>query len=302
MDTSFDLNRLRLLAALDETRSVGRAADLLNMSQSGFSTALGKLRQEFGDQLFVRTVNGMEPTPRGALMARTARQVLQDVASGVLAPPQFDPAQSGTEFRFAMADVSEVSFLPRLLSHLQAHAPGVTVRCTSLAQEPLESQLAAGNIDLAIGYFPDLDEGTYFTNALYEHSYACLLRESHPSRQALTVEAYQAMGHVVSGSPVRANGLLEERLLELGIPRRVVLRTPHHLSIPAIVESTDLAASLPLATAQRFATMARLCVVPLPFETPTFPIRQYWHRLMQNDPRHRWLREQIRLLFSAGSR
>ena len=62
----FDLNLLRVLVSLDDTRNVTRAAQQLGMSQSGLSTALNRLRLQFEDTLFVRTAGGMEPTPERA--------------------------------------------------------------------------------------------------------------------------------------------------------------------------------------------------------------------------------------------
>ena len=56
---ALDLNLIPYLVALDDTRNVSRAGELLGVSQPRVSTALGRLRAYFGDPLFVRTSRGM---------------------------------------------------------------------------------------------------------------------------------------------------------------------------------------------------------------------------------------------------
>lgn len=189
----FDLNLLRVLVAMDAHRSVTRAAESAGMSQSGFSTALARLRQQFGDALFVRGPAGMEPTPRARQMVATAQQVLEQVQQGVLNPPVFDPATALTEFRLAMADVAEIVFMPRLLCDLAVRAPGARVSCVSLPPETLPGALATGRVDLALGYFPDLGAQAFFHQRLYTHTYACMLRRGHPlAATRLSEAAYVA--------------------------------------------------------------------------------------------------------------
>ncbi len=299
MDTHFDLNLLRVLVTLERTRSVTRAADALDMSQSGFSTALARLRKRFGDALFVRTPAGMEPTPRARQMIHTAQGVLLQVQDGILAPPVFDPATARTEFRLAMADVAETVILPRLLRHLQQRAAHTRVSCGPLTPDALPGAMEAGDVDLAIGYFPDLGTQAFFQQRLYTHTYACMMRRGHPLTGArLTEKAYAAAGHAVVSSPARSNVLIEQFLQRRGIERRIVLRTPHHLSLPAIIETTDLLATVPLATGARYAELGMIELVRLPFKPPSFAVQQHWHRLYQHEPRNAWLRAQVAHLFN----
>lgn len=74
-------------------------------------------------------------------------------------------------------------------------------------------------------------------------------------------------------SPSRSNDLFNAFLKAQGIERRVVLQTPHHLSLPAIIGGTDLLATVPLATGLRFAQHNTVQLMALPFEPPSFPIQ-----------------------------
>lgn len=201
-----------------------------------------------------RSATGTIPTPRAQRMIEAAINALGTVDDGVLTPAGFDPANARTEFRFAMSDLAEIVFLPRLLGHLQRIAPGASVRCEALSEAHLPQALADGASDLAVGYFPELSAQIYLHQGLYQHTFACLVRRDHPlDRGRLTVNAFSQLGHVVVTSPSRSGQLFGDWLLRKGIERRVVLRTPHHLSLPAIVENTDLVATVPLVVAAHFA-------------------------------------------------
>jgi DNA-binding transcriptional LysR family regulator len=301
MAREIDLNLLRVLVALDQARNVSRAAAALGMSQSGFSTALGRLRKQFHDELFIRGPGGMMPTARAQRMIRPAGEVLAQVAEDILDKPAFDPAITDTEFSLAMADVAEIVYLPKLLKHLESHAPGARVSTQTLAPDDLKTAMAGGKIDLAIGFFPDLDKQSFFRQTLYHHTFACIVREGHPLRKRMSIDAYRDAGHAVAASPARSSTLLEKHLRANKIERTVVLRTPHHLSLAAIVADTDLIATVPMSVAARFATYGGIRVLPLPFPPPRFAVQQHWHRLVHRDPRSQWLRAQIADLFTDGS-
>lgn len=296
-----DLNLLRLVVTLEKTRHLGRAAERLQMSQSGFSTALSRLREQLGDELFVRSGAGMRPTPRAESLAETARKILQLVESDVLGATRFEPESSSDQFVIAMSDVGEVVFMPTLIQHLATRAPGLSIKVAQPALIPMYEQLASGEIDLAVGYFPALEKDAFFRQPLLSHTYACIVRSDHPLvSEGLTLNDYQALGHAVIAAPARSNMLLEQMIEQQHIQRRVVLTTPHHLSLPATVARTDLIASVPLGTAVDFACSGQVAVLPLPFDPPSFTIYQYWHRRTHREPGHQWLRTQMKTLFNQG--
>jgi DNA-binding transcriptional LysR family regulator len=268
------------------------------MSQSGFSSALSRLRGYCDDQLFVRTSAGMVPSPYARRMIDTATAALATIEDGILAQPDFDPTSAHGEFSFAMTDLAEIVFLPRLLNHLQKIAPNVNVHSQSLTEEQVQQALSNGQVDLALGYFPDLTGDLFFRQRLYSHTFACIVHQHHSLvGEVMSAPMFTKLGHVEVSSPSRTGRLFEQILQRKGIRRRVVLRTPHHLSLPAIVESTQLIATVPLAVAVWFARNG-VKLVALPFNPGSFEVNQHWHRRYQQDARHRWLRQQVAMLFN----
>ena len=131
---ALDLNLIPYLVALDDTRNVSRAGDLLGVSQPRVSTALGRLREYFGDPC-VRTSRGMEPTPRALALLPAARDALAQIERGLVAPHDFDPAASTHTFSIALSDVGEIVFLPKLLQAFATRAPHANLRSVSLAHD-----------------------------------------------------------------------------------------------------------------------------------------------------------------------
>jgi DNA-binding transcriptional LysR family regulator len=220
-----DLNLLPIAVALYDQRSVSRAAQKLGMSQPAVSAALAKLRKVFGDPLFVRTSRGMEPTPRAAALVPPAREVLMRVDEEVLSDISFSPATTKRVFTFALSDVGEMVFLPRILESLTRLAPSASVRSVTLPLVQTEQGLENGEIDLAIGYFPDLKRSSFFQQRLFTHTFVCLLRADHPIRgNKLSLQQFLDLGHAVVRAESRGQERFENFLVRKKIQRRVVVK------------------------------------------------------------------------------
>jgi DNA-binding transcriptional LysR family regulator len=295
-----DLNLIPYLVAMEEARNVSRAAQMLGVSQPRVSTALARLRDYFGDPLFVRTSRGMEPTPRALSLIPSAREALGHIQRGVLDTQQFDPGTTTRTFSIALSDVGEIVFLPRLLQVLAQRAPHANLRSLSLPPADLERGLAAGEIDLAIGYFPDLSGNNFFQQRLFSHRFICLMRNGHPlAKQSLTVEAFLRCGHAVVRAEGRSQEVLEKYLEKHRIHRRAVLETSHFMSLPFILSRTDLIATVPHAIGFAYAAEhASITLAEPPLALPRFDLKQHWHRKFHNDARTIWLRGIVAELFN----
>ncbi|AEA62601.1 LysR family transcriptional regulator [Burkholderia gladioli] len=298
--SELDLNLIPYLVALDETRNVSRAGDLLGVSQPRVSAALGRLREHFGDPLFVRTSRGMEPTPRALALVPAARDALAQIRRGLVAPHDFDPATDTSTFSIALSDVGEIVFLPRLLQELARRAPRANLRSVSLPHAEIERGLEAGSVDLAVGYFPDLGGSNFFQQRLFTHRFICLMRRGHPlAGKPLTLEQFLACGHAVVRAEGRSQEILEQYLAKARLQRRAVLETPHFMSLPFILGRTDLIATVPHAIGYAYAAEhASITLVEPPLPLPRFDLRQHWHRKYHNDPRTAWLRGMVADLFN----
>ncbi len=294
-----DLNLLYVLVALDDCRSVSGTAVKLHRSQPSVSVALSRLREFFGDPLFVRTGNRMQPTPRAVSLIKSARGVLARIGSEIVAEPPFDPEHTDRPVCILLSDVGELVFLPPLLERLRKSMPKAMVRSVTLPADVVENQLETGEVDLAIGYFPDLKKQTFYQQTLCTETFAGLIRSDHPMQdEQLSLSQFQQLDHAVVRAESRTQEVIESYLARRRIQRRVVVATPHFASAPIIVEKSDLIAIVPVPLAQYFlAVSAGVRVVRLPFKPPRIALKQFWHRKVHRDERNQWLRALVYELF-----
>lgn len=302
-DRKLDLNLLHVVVALLEAGSVTQAAARLGLSQPSVSAALGRLRAHFDDPLFVRSADGMSPTPRGAELAIAARDILQQVDERMQPEVVFEPARRHRPFTFAMSDVGEIVFLPRLVRAVAAVSPETPVASVSLRPAQLAKAMEDGDVDLAVGYFPDLKSDAFFQQRLFLHRFVCLLRADHPVQGAqLSTGDFLALQHVVVQSEGRSQEIFESHLAAHGLTRRVAVYTPHFLSVRRLIASTDLVATVPHALGIEYGKPAfGLRSMEPPFPSPRIELRQHWHRKMHKDARNVWLRRLVGELFNSAT-
>lgn len=299
MKDRFDLNLLRVLVALHRCRSVSKAAAELDLSQPATSLALGRLRKGLGDPLFVRSPTGMLPTPRCVELAEAAAMALADVTRSALEQPSFDPVTAQRDFVVTMADVGELHFLPKLMAHLTRAAPLCNLRCEPFATEDVETALEEGRCDLALGFFPNLERPSLYTQTLFMHSLVCLVRADHPEvpPSRISLRRFLQLPHAVVHPIGRSHELFETLLREQGYRRRVQLISGHFLSIPAIIAATDLIVTVPRSVADYYVRIEKLRIVEPPINIKPYALKQYWHPRFHRDPGLRWLRESVAQLF-----
>lgn len=295
---ALDLNLLVVLDALLEERGVNATARRLKVSQPNVSFALSKLRTFFNDELLVRQGNRMQPTPTGERLRDPVRRILATVDTELLRTPSFDPARSERRFAITTSDIGELVFIPKLMQALAQRAPGATIRCYSMRPEDLERAMAEGIVDLALGYFPDLDGAAFYKQKLFEHPFVCLVRAGHPTvGSTITLDQFLSLGHVVVSQEGRSQELFERTLSQQGLSRHIQLQSPHFVSTPLQIAKSDLITTVPKAVGTTYAELAGLRQIPPPLAIPPIELQQFWHRRVHHDPAILWLRALISELF-----
>lgn len=294
-----DLQHLRVFEAVLRRGSLTRAAESLGLTQSALSKSLQTLRAHFADLLFVRTAQGMQPTPRAEALGAAVRQALRVFDDELRAPAQFDPATSECYFALMCSDFGALHFLPPLLAHTSRRAPGVRFGMVSLRNVDMAAALAAGEADLLLGAYPDLGGGIY-QQVLYRDGYACLVSASHPRiGESLSLEQFLAEGQVM----VNAQGTghvhreVERCILEACAPGKIIARVQGFTAAPFAVRSSELVCTMPRRAAESFLDLGGLKVLPCPLKLPTLEIMQYWHERFHHDAANRWLRSLVHGLF-----
>jgi DNA-binding transcriptional LysR family regulator len=291
---SLDLNLLQTFQTVHATGNVTRAAERLGVSQPTVSHALRRLRLALRDPLFVRSQQGMTPTPKGQRLAAAVEQALGTLDAALCEEDRYDPVRSQRTFRLHMSDIGEMIFLPPLMARLARVAPGVRLEAFQLDDVDILPAMESGRIDVALGYIPALtDVERHF---LLHERYVVVMRADHPlARERPTRAALARLSYVL----VRSHPATARAIDALGLRERVRLTLPHFMVLPRILADSELAVIMPQRLSDAFRRLGRYAV----WRTrglPRFDVSVHWYGRYAQDAGNRWLRETIVELFGEA--
>lgn len=294
-----DLNLLMVLHALLEERSVSRAALRLGVSQPAVSLSLAKIRDLFGDDIFIRAGPGLVLTERAQDLQKALSGISQILQNDVLQARAFDPLSARDNFVFCTSDLGEIYFFPRLLSAMREQAPGCALECVSLPPRELAKAMERGEIDLAIGYFPDLEIKAFYSKLLFHLGLATIARKDHPTiRGRITLDQFTQVPHVVVTHESRHQEQYEKYIASEQIPRRIVARLAHLSTAPHLVSQSDAISVVPAVAVDTYGEALNLQSLALPFTLEPLEVKLYWHARASRNPRLHWLKTLADTLFS----
>lgn len=294
--TNIDLRLLTIVNELNKTRSVSQAAENLELSQSAVSMSLARLRKHFKDPLFVRTPDGMEPTPQMSELIQLLEKAEGLLETALVHRVAFHPSTSDRSFRLGATDIMRVTMLPALMKRLHATARGVGIELQDISDET-PRLLHAGRLDLAVGYLPSTGSG-FCQQTLFNDRFVCAVRANHSRiEHTLTLDQFESEPHVVLTMPGSGIEVVEKALEANRLRRKVRLRLPGCFGISSMITGADCLAIVPEQLGRLIASAGRIKLLPLPFALPPYYVMQHWHERYTNDPASKWLRSVIAELF-----
>jgi len=290
----FDLNLLPVFAALMRERSVTRAGQALFLSQPAASAALARLRAAFGDELFVRNGNRLEPTPRAEALMAELEPALRAMAGAVAGATPFEPATDARIFRIGCSEDVAIAAMP-LLHRLREAAPNCRVVLRAANYRTIPAMLESGEIGTALGFMGDDLPATAKQRVLRRGGFRVLRDPDSPG--PVDLDSYCARPHALVTPRGDLTGWADAALARLGRSRRVVLGLPDFALLRRALVGTDLLCTVSdtlLEFLKDPVTKVGLASDPLPFPaTAESVVRMAWRAVLDHDPGEAWLREQI---------
>jgi DNA-binding transcriptional LysR family regulator len=287
-----DLNLLVALDALLEERSVSRAADRLNMSQSAMSSALSRLRDYFGDELLMPVGRRMEPTALALSLEPSVRDILHRVRVTVQTRPTFDPATAQRRFRIMTSDYLLEVLLTDVIRELAAIGPGIQLQILP-SNEMSFALFQKGDVDMMI--VPEEHVIADHPKALlFEETFSCVVWSGNTVvQEPLTLQQWLGMSHVVVHFGRDQLTLFEKWFETQGeihaSERRVDVIVPSFGSIPLLIVGTQRIATMHTRHARLYEKLLPIRVLPPLPGFPTMRETMQWHRHLDTDPAIRWL-------------
>lgn len=275
-------------------RHVTRAADRLFLSQPALSHALKRLRESLGDPLFIRTENGMQPTPRALVLQPVVQQALALLREGLAPPALFSPGNSTRRFTLATTDYFEEVMYPPFLSQLLAYAPGISFSIELITPDVLSDGLEQRHVDMVVGLDSQsaLPSGVIQTPWMDEELVCLAARHNEHVGESLDLAQFAREPHVELAD---ISGLLPSNidscLVQHGLTRRVISKNLNYIAAARVVALTEAIMTLPRQMAERFVTMLPVRLVEPPNELPALKMTLIQHGLYANEPANAWLYE-----------
>lgn len=286
-----DLNLLVALDVLLEEQNITRAAERLHMTQSATSGVLGRLRTFFEDELLVQVGRKMQPTPYALELAKPVREVLLTIRSSITTKQVFDPASSKRNFKLMASDYLITVLFSQVIQKIHDQAPNITFDMIAPSDADL---LVRGEIDLMIVPERYIIAG-HPSQLLFEEDYVCVVWQGNSLvGDHLSLEQYMDLGHISVGLGRTRHLSIEDWFMnQYGFNRRLEVITHDFNTLPQLVIGTQRVATMHRRLALLYAQYLPLRILPAPVHIP--PLREFmlWHRSMDGDPMHRWLRERI---------
>ncbi len=290
-----------LLAALDvllAEGSVTAAAERLHLSIPATSRTLGRIRQAFGDPILVRAGRGLTPTPRALAIQQRLHQLIEEANALVEIGRDLDLAALARTFTIRANDALISLLTARLVTRVQASAPGVTIRFVPEGDEDL-APLRDGLIDLDVGVIAGFGPEIR-AQPLYAERLVGLVAAGHPLASGrVTLRRIAAAEHISVSRRGRTRGAFDDVLDAHGLARKVAAVVPTYTAAAHIITSSALTGLITASYAAQVAALTGAHLYEIPADLPSLPLSQAWHVRHDLEPAHQWLRSQLAAVLRA---
>lgn len=292
-----DLNLLATFEALIEDGSVAGAAEKLHVTPSAVSHALGRLRTQFDDPLFVRVGGKMQPTVKAVQLAEDLVPVLRGLRRALEPQAGFDPATSNRVFRIALH--SSPAFMAQMTAAILKAAPNVMIEWVRI--KPInQTDLADGLIDLLhVGGPSHLGDGIQSVDVA-PVTFFSFVRKAHPAAKDWSTKTAAKYRYLqVAVEDHHGSTPIEKEHMERNRPRTLGGKVHDFPLLGPMLAETDFIATQPSFVMEEMWKRYELEVLE-PVAAPSdFPMRFAWSARNTSDPANIWLREIVIAAYDA---
>ncbi|PIE47433.1 MAG: LysR family transcriptional regulator [Gammaproteobacteria bacterium] len=287
-----DLNLYKVFVQVYESDTLVIASERLHISQSAVSHALGRLRQNFDDELFVKEGRKLVAT---AFARRLYPQIKQAINTLAMATEQsnIDTLIAQTkQVTIAMNDEIERVLLPLLLQKFASQVSHIRLNSVRLEREKMSKQLRLGQVDVAIDVIRSTPNHLYQKPLLTDKF--VVLSNSNYHKKEITIDTYLNAQHIVVSSRPTGKSVEDIRLAQLGYHRQIAVRCQHYDSAVRLLQQTSTAYLLTLPKLLAESLQAdNLAQCKFPLDIADLALHLYWHKEMNENLLNAWVREQI---------
>ncbi len=286
-----DLNLLVVFVTLADERNVSRAGRRLSLSQPAVTRALQRLREMFRDDLLIRTEGKYDFTPKGFNLFQELQLAFPRI-DHLLGEAGFNPRQEEAKFRLAGSDYASHVICPSLGKHLLAMGSSLSFDLWPLQKEAVDA-IEHGRIDLLLNCEGAHIPGQFLHELLFKEELVCVVAKESPYPDRFSLRDYLAALHISVSTFDGRQTVIEDRLAAKGLERQSALRVPYFSMALHSVVGTNLVATVPKRISDYDAHRLDVRIAEAPSLLRNFEYHMTWHRRMDLDAAHLWLRQAI---------
>ena len=291
-----DMTLLLVFASITRHQKLSLVADELGVTKSAISHALARLRDIFGDELFLRRQIGLQLTPRALTLAPKIAAIIQLTADALMPEQAFNPLTDRRTLRLGTSEYGVVLFGPLLSEIIEREAPNMRLAVASMRRADLLEQMANYKLDLALASFHG-GVGDLEAETLYKERYVVVSRRGHPlTTGRLSRSAYLAAEHIMVMGEARAPVVLETYFTRLGVFRNVVTTLPLYLPAFSTVARSDRLLTVPSRLAAHYAEFFGVDIHPMPFPPVPVAVCLLSHPNARDDAGVAWFRSKVHVV------
>lgn len=290
MNARFDMNLVRVFCTLYDTGSLTKTADLLEISQPAISHSLKKLRQSYGDQLFVRNDGKMIPTNFAEQLSPSLKKSFELITSSLTDNRLNHQLSLKDKFTFTMSDMSQAYFIPPLCLILENLNSQIGIDIIQTQQRDIDKLMQDDQLDFAIGHLPMLvnKKESIICEKLFEDKFVFMVREGHPLLKNDTILSFKDLQLVGVKSGLTGHTELVENICA-EYNKNILLSIPNYSAAPEIVIKTDYGVIIPLSFAKKFNFENQFRIFDIKLPGNIIDVNIFYHKLYKNDVSIQWM-------------
>lgn len=269
------MRHVQLLVAIDDHRSIHKAAAGLSMTQPAATKLLSDLEDLLGLRLFERNTRGIVPTPHGESLVRHARAILGTLDH---ARAELHSISDGALGRISVGVLLVVApvLMPRALLRFKEKHPAVTVMVQEGTLGTLLPSLHRGDLDLVVGRLTaDFDaHGLHFEHC-YDEPMTVVVRKGHPlcGRPHLRLADLAGEAWILPTPETAYRRRLDAAFRQQGVePPMRLLESMSILTNKTLLQESDFVGVMPVNVARYYASLGSVDLLEVDLPMPSGPV------------------------------
>ncbi|WP_174492642.1 LysR family transcriptional regulator [Acinetobacter sp. Marseille-Q1623] len=287
-----DINLYPLFLTIYEQQSISKAAQILCITQSAASHALQRLRQHLQDDLFVRAGNKMLPTSFAEQIYSPVKNALFVIQNISKQKQSFDPTMVHT-LKIAVHDEIEPIIFPQLVQHFQQQQLDIQFFSSKLDRKNVVADLASQQIDFVIDLEQNYGERVLYHPLVQDQFVICT------QQTIMNSDLYFQAPHI--GVSSRRTGLLLEDIYlnKKQFSRQIFMRCQHYsTALQVLLQYPEAVLTIPRQILSHLNIDQSIYIHEHPIELPTLNMGMYWHKDLNENLRHNYLKNGIFKIFA----